>query len=648
MNLFWLGVMGILRRSPAGFRWRDCKSLSTIRRFRRWQADLAVRKSLRQGIPLIKADAYRAAYQGQGVSIGIVDDGVDYTHPMLGGGSFPNAKVIGGYDFITTATAPRSDENPHGTAVAGIAAGNLGEIGDYIGGVAPAAKIYALKVFGNGAEEASFSTVIEAWDWAVTHQYDDAANPLLVLNNSIGGGYFQGACDGDNPALAIAANAANLAGITVLAASGNDGYCDAISAPACLSNVISVGAVYDASIGSYSWCVDALSCAEKTIGPSGSCSYVASQTAAADEVTVYSNSALQLQVLAPSNNATTTDLVGAAGYSTGNYVLDFGGTSAATPYASGAVAVLQSAAKDMLGRFLTPDEVRGRLIFTGDQLADSKNALSRPRIDVKAALDSLASGVSLHDYFTELFASSNNDLSGLSLHFTAGHPVNGYTLCTRTASGLRTDPSTGTPLTLGEDGWVRVDLSGGASVPLYGVSYSSFFINSNGSITFNAGDATASPTLAAHFSQPRISALFDDLSPAAGQVTWQQFGNRVVVTYSGVSEKGTSDSNTFQVEMFFDGRIWITYAHLDATGGLAGLSQGFGVISDFEGSNLSAYDACASNQPPVLEILGDLDRSPGRVRHGAGGNRDRCRRGFGQPDDRNRPHDGRTGARHGF
>jgi len=58
---------------------------------------------------------------GTGTTIGIIDTGIDYTHPDLGGGRFPNSKVVGGYDFADEDANPM-DTQGHGTHVAGIAA----------------------------------------------------------------------------------------------------------------------------------------------------------------------------------------------------------------------------------------------------------------------------------------------------------------------------------------------------------------------------------------------------------------------------------------------------------------------------------------------------------------------------------------------
>src|SRR3989339_390318 len=274
---------------------------------------------LAQGVPLMNAGTYRSIYNGQGVSIAICDTGVDYTHPMLGGGGFPNSKVIGGYDFgnIPDDSDPMPVGEAHGTACAGIAAGDLGTVGDYIGGVAYNSRLYALKITPNSSGSASSADMVAAWGWGISHQNDDPCNPILVISTSFGGGRYFNTCDSASLSMTTAANNAAAAGITVLVSSGNDGYCDSISWPACISSVISVGAVYDAAFGTYYPCINADSCASKT---SGGCStgYYATDITSADMVTSYSNTAAFLDILAPSNQAYTTDISGVTGYSTGD------------------------------------------------------------------------------------------------------------------------------------------------------------------------------------------------------------------------------------------------------------------------------------------------------------------------------------------
>ncbi|MBW2709206.1 MAG: S8 family serine peptidase [Deltaproteobacteria bacterium] len=213
------------------------------------EKDRIVYANLAQGIPLMNASTTRNTYSGSGLAIAICDTGIDYTHSKLGNGGFPNSKVIGGYDFGDNDSNPM-DQQGHGTACAGIAAGDLGTVGDYIGGVAYSAKLYALKISPGATGSASVSTMATAWDWCVLHQYDDLNNPIMIISTSFGGGRFNGNCDSDNNSLmTYAAANAMAAGITLFVASGNDGYCESMGYPACLDSVISVGAVYDANIG---------------------------------------------------------------------------------------------------------------------------------------------------------------------------------------------------------------------------------------------------------------------------------------------------------------------------------------------------------------------------------------------------------------
>jgi RHS repeat-associated protein/uncharacterized repeat protein (TIGR01451 family) len=346
---------------------------------------------LAQGLPLINGMAYRSAYKGNGVAIAICDTGIDYRHPRLGGGAFPNAKVIGGYDFGNLDADPMPVGEAHGTACAGIAAGDMGTVGDYIGGVAPAARLYALKISANGTNTATSDAMVAAWDWCVTHKNDNPECPLMVISTSFGSGDYSAICDGANLAMTRAASNAVAAGITILASSGNDGYCGALSWPACIGNVISVGAVYDAAFGNYYPCLSAASCAPKIPDPGCTSGYYGADFTAPDKVTSYCNIASFLDILAPGNQAYTTDIAGLGGYSGSDYTSSFGGTSAACPYGAGAVACLQSAAKTMLGRYLTPAEVRSKLTATGDLITDTKAAITKPRLNLGRGIESLAS-----------------------------------------------------------------------------------------------------------------------------------------------------------------------------------------------------------------------------------------------------------------
>lgn len=93
---------------------------------------------------------------GKGIKIGIIDSGVDYSHPNLGGKFGPGNKVTGGYDYVgdeyTGRNDPIPDDDPmdcggHGTHVAGIIAAN-GPNPYNISGVAKDAELRAYRIFG--------------------------------------------------------------------------------------------------------------------------------------------------------------------------------------------------------------------------------------------------------------------------------------------------------------------------------------------------------------------------------------------------------------------------------------------------------------------------------------------------------------------
>ncbi|KAF5509911.1 Methyltransferase fsa4 [Colletotrichum fructicola] len=122
---------------------------------------------------------------GEGAKVGVVDSGIQYSHPALGGGFGTGFKVAGGYDFVGDGNWPdlgekEPDEDPldilgHGTHVAGIVAGSST---NFVG-VAPEASLYAYKVF-TSTGETDEATLIEAFLKA----YDDGMD---IITASIGG-----------------------------------------------------------------------------------------------------------------------------------------------------------------------------------------------------------------------------------------------------------------------------------------------------------------------------------------------------------------------------------------------------------------------------------------------------------------------------
>ena len=342
-----------------------------------------------QGIPMMNATTPRSQWNGSGITIAVIDGGTDYMHPALGGGPVPNGKVQRGWDFVNNQPDFLMPNSTHGTAVAGVAAGLNTNQGDFIGGVATGAKIAGLNVFPDGPGPADDSYVIAALDWTVNNQYGDPQNPILVVNMSLGSpSFMEGFCDTLKPAYTSALNAVFSAGMMTVASAGNEGFCFSIGYPACVASTVAVGAVYDANIGSQAWCLNFFSCLN--IGmqcgntePPGALHF--DQTTAGKMVTGYSNSGPALHIFAPSNDA-QAPLTG------GGYWEDFGGTSTAAPYTSGAVAVLQHSAKATRGRYLPPVEAFNILNGTGEFITDWKSpTISRRLVNLSGMIGLLES-----------------------------------------------------------------------------------------------------------------------------------------------------------------------------------------------------------------------------------------------------------------
>ncbi|WP_078944673.1 S8 family serine peptidase [Streptomyces flavochromogenes] len=178
-----------------------------------------------------REDPAGAKATGKGTVVAVLDSGVDYGHPDLGGGFGKGHKVVGGFDFANGDDDPM-DDNGHGTHVAGIIAGKAAGKGG-VTGMAPDARLLAYKV--TGADGSGYTSDIIAGIEAAA----DPANPYPadVINMSLGG-----PGDGTDP-LGRAATAAVRAGVVVVAAAGNEGPgSGTVSTPASAEGVIAVGA----------------------------------------------------------------------------------------------------------------------------------------------------------------------------------------------------------------------------------------------------------------------------------------------------------------------------------------------------------------------------------------------------------------------
>ena len=145
----------------------------------------------------------------------------------------------------------------------------------------------------------------------------------------------------------------------------------------------------------------------------------------------------------------------------------------------------------------------------------------------------------------------------------------------------------GIPIDLGDDTSVEVALE--FAFPFNGTSYSSVFVNSNGNLTFGSGDTDFSESVSELLAdQPRIAALWDDLSPnAGGQVTVDGDENSFSVTFTDVPEFFASTTNTFTVTLSASGAVSVEYGTISAADGIAGVSPGGGA-TDPGATDLSA------------------------------------------------------------
>ncbi|CAE6450175.1 unnamed protein product [Rhizoctonia solani] len=192
---------------------------------------------------------HNEGYFGKGIKIGIIDSGVDYNHPALGGKFGPGNKIIGGYDFVgddytgrpgTPPPAPDNDPhddcNGHGTHVAGIIGANPNNPWN-ISGVAYESEINAYRVFGcDGSvpDDILIDSLLRA--------YKDG-NDIITL--SLGGP------DGWTEAVSgvVASRIADKGRIVTIAA-GNDGQYGSwyASGPATGLSVISIGSVDNTAV----------------------------------------------------------------------------------------------------------------------------------------------------------------------------------------------------------------------------------------------------------------------------------------------------------------------------------------------------------------------------------------------------------------
>ena len=249
--------------------------------------------------------------QGEGVIVAVIDSGVSE-------GDDGFFKLLTGKDFVDNDTKP-TDLNGHGTHVAGtIAQASDNKKG--VVGVAPKATILPVRVLdanGSGSNTWVASGII----WAT----DNGAN---IINMSLGG-------PTSSEVVADACQYAYEQGVTVIAATGNDGFTDFIGYPAAYSTTIAVGSV-DPKKG----------------------------------VAFYSNQGKELDLVAPGGDTSVDHNGDGMGDGVVQQTLQDGqwnmafmqGTSMATPHVAGVAALIYA------NGITEPDEIREALNSTADDL----------------------------------------------------------------------------------------------------------------------------------------------------------------------------------------------------------------------------------------------------------------------------------------
>jgi subtilisin family serine protease len=174
------------------------------------------------------------------VNVAVLDDGMDASHPEL--------NVVGSTSCVNgRRNDPRGFPSGwHGTAVGGYLAALDNAIG--VVGVAPGARLWAVKVLGDNGFGTN-SEVICGLDWVAATRVDsDPGNDIVVVNMSLGGpaGLDSGRCPAShNDAFHLAVCNVVAAGVSIVAAAGNEGTDFEQHAPATYDDVLTVTAMGD-------------------------------------------------------------------------------------------------------------------------------------------------------------------------------------------------------------------------------------------------------------------------------------------------------------------------------------------------------------------------------------------------------------------
>lgn len=337
----------------------EMERLSRDPRIRAISIDRGGEGALMESVPLIGADLVHAqGFDGHGVTVAVLDSGIDATSPdfagriaaqkcfcdnLDGSGCCPNG------DTVQSGSGAARDDNGHGTHVSGIVAGGGATAPS---GVAPGARIVAVKVLDFNRAFRSFTQIYRALEWIANERPD-----VKVINMSFGSWSVYKPSECETAAIAIGMHdlIAKLRsrGVLIAASSGNQSSVVGTTLPACMGDVLGVGATYDAPSSTAASC---------------------EATADRDVMTCFTNSSDAIDLVAP--GAVITAAARGGGFTT------MSGTSMAAPHVAGALALMQQVSAGTI----TADQAEAILKMTGRPIRDGRNGLAFPRLDVAAAI----------------------------------------------------------------------------------------------------------------------------------------------------------------------------------------------------------------------------------------------------------------------
>ncbi|MDX1658219.1 MAG: S8 family serine peptidase [Nitriliruptorales bacterium] len=309
---------------------------------------------LDEGTQLVGADrvAQDHGVRGEGVVVGVIDTGIDTTHPDLDGDKvLGNFQVVGDLDGPVLVDSPFTDDHGHGTHVSSTIAGDdefKDDANGDMSGVAPKAQLYGYAI--NVGTTVQSSLAIVAFDDLIARK--QAGENIVAASNSWGGG--DGTYSPNDP-LSVATKALFDNGIVPVFAAGNDGPGLMTASRQCTIP--------------WTFCVGAIT-KGRTLAGFSSRGRTPTETIEtrpdgvenailAGNHDVALGQALEVGVYRPNVSAPGVDIeaaCSAAAGCPGGYQF-MSGTSMATPHVSGVIALVQSARLSQAGTLLSADEV---------------------------------------------------------------------------------------------------------------------------------------------------------------------------------------------------------------------------------------------------------------------------------------------------